>query len=108
MTLEEQIADMLTNKKKKFTFSLECGRGETYSHNSPVMYAHSTYERSSVLAGRPQRIWVESWDNWEAARTEIEKLKKKFGKKFKIEDNNGNSYIPTSVLVSHLPDDTDY
>ena len=112
----DQVVEMVArsqrgaNRYKKFTFSLEAGKGETYNRPEPVLYAHSTYERSSVLAGRPQRIWCESWDSWEEARKALAEFKKA-NPKFKYTDEGptgGSSFIPTEQLISHLPDDTNY
>ena len=94
---------------KKWSFTLELGRGETYSNNRPTLYAHSTYERNSVLAGRPQRVFVDSWDSLEKAEAELSDAKGQW-RKFKYEDmiERGSSHIPIRDIVSHLPDDTDY
>jgi len=109
-----QVADMiltLTEMKvgrKRWTFTLEPGRGETYATNKPTLYGHSTYERSSVLAGRPQRVFVASWDNWPSAYEELAMVKKAL-RWFKFDDiGGGSTHIPTSQIVAHLPDDTDY
>lgn len=96
--------------KKRWTFTLESGRGETYCSGKPTLYGHSTYERSSVLAGREQRVFIEQWDSWEAARADLAKAKKDFPK-FKYEDFGevgGTTHVPVDQIVSHLPDDTDY
>lgn len=95
------------SRKKRWTFTLEPGRGETYAHGKPTLYAHSTYDRSSVLAGRPQRVWVEQWDDWEAAITDCE-LTKKTVKGFRYERIGGTTHIPTNILVNHLPDESGY
>jgi len=106
--MKERIAEMLAGKKK-WTFTLEHGRGETYSHGKPILYGHSTYERSSVLAGRSQRVYIHGWDSFEEARKELAEVKKTV-KKFKYEDmgQGGSTHIPVKEIVSHLPDDTDY
>jgi hypothetical protein len=95
--------------RKRWTFSLESGRGETYRNENPTLYAHSEYERSSVLAGRPQRVFVAQWKDEQSARSDIAEAKKTF-KKFRVDDmlSGGTTHIPVDQLVSHLPDDTDY
>lgn len=110
-TVAANLTELLIGRKR-WTFSLENGRGETYQNARPTLYGHSTYERSSVLAGRPQRVFVAQWDDWAAARETIERVKalvKVTRRKLRIEvDDCGTTYIPTERLVAHLPDDTDY
>lgn len=115
MTLTERIQEMLAptgarGRGKKWDFTLEYGRGETYSNNQPTLYGHSEYERSSVLAGRPQRVFIDRWNTDEEALAAIETVKKAFGKKFKFQSmlDGGSTHIPVDQIVSHLPDDTDY
>lgn len=103
----EELKDCVENlkngrHKKKWTFTLEPGRGETYRNNKPTLYGHSIYERSSVLAGRPQRVFVACWDNWETARQTCKAAGVRYS------ELGGTTHIPTSRLVAHLPDDTDY
>ncbi len=110
--LKGQIIDMLAGgrHKKKWSFTLENGRGETYQNNRPTLYGHSTYERGSVLAGRDQRVYVHQWDNYEEAKKDLAELKKELPK-FKFDDcyNSGTStHQSIASIVSHLPDDTDY
>jgi hypothetical protein len=107
--LVERLAQMLSGKKK-WSFTLEHGRDETYNTNGkPVLYGHSTYERSSVLAGRPLRVYVRQWGSFEEARNELAEIQKVV-KRFKYDDmgGGGTTHIPISQIVSHLPDDTDY
>jgi hypothetical protein len=88
-------------------FTLERGRGETYRHTRPVLYAHSTYEGSSFLAGQPRRLWVAQWDTWDEARAALAEVRKR-DRTFRFEDygeGGGTTYIPTSVLTRHLPHD---
>lgn len=106
MTLEETIQEMFQTPRKKWEFTLENGSGETYRNNSPTLYGHSTYERSSVLAGSPQRVFVHKWDSWEEAREEVAALSKKI-RKFKCSDS-GSTHIPSEVLTRHLPDSDDF
>ena len=89
------------------SFTLEMGRGETYRHARPVLYTHSTYERSAVLAGQPRRLFVEQWETWEEARAALAEVRKA-DRTFRFEDfgeGGGTTHIPTSVLTRHLPDD---
>ena len=105
--LLDRINNIRTTCRPRPTFSLEMGRGETYRHARPMLYAHSVYERSSVLAGQPRRLFVEQWDTWEEARAALAEVRKQ-NRTFRFEDfgeGGGTSYIPTSVLTRHLPDD---
>jgi hypothetical protein len=107
--LLDRINDLRSNVRPRPTFSLEPGRGETYRHRRPVLYAHSTYERSSVLAGQPRRLWVAQWDTWDEARAALAEVRKA-NHSFKYDDfgeGGGTTHIPTSVLTRHLPDDDD-
>lgn len=105
--LLDRINDIRSTVRPRPTFTLEPGRGETYRHRRPVLYAHSTYERSSVLAGQPRRLWVAQWDTWDEARAALGEVRKA-NRSFKYDDfgeGGGTTHIPTSVLTRHLPDD---
>jgi hypothetical protein len=72
-----------------------------------VLYAHSIYERSSVLAGQPQRIWVAQWSTWDKARAALDELTKQ-DRTFRFDDfgeGGGTTHIPIAVLTRHLPDE---
>ena len=96
--LLDRINDIRSNVRPRPTFSLEPGRGETYRHTRPVLYAHSTYERSSVLAGQPRRLWVAQWDTWEEARAALAEVRRA-DRKFKYEDFGEGGGRPTSRLA---------
>lgn len=105
--LLDRIRDIRSNVRPRSTFTLEMGRGETYRHPRPVLYAHSVYERSSVLAGQPRRLWVAQWETWEEARAALAEVRRA-DRSFKFDDygqGGGSTYIPASVLTRHLPDD---
>jgi hypothetical protein len=105
--LIDRINDIRTTCRPRPTFTLERGRGETYRHNRPVLYAHSIYDRSSVLAGQPRRLWVAQWDTWEEARAALAEIRK-HDRTFNFDDygeEGGTSYIRSSVLTRHSPDD---
>ncbi len=103
--LQLQLEDMKASKKR-WTFTLESGRGETYANSRPTLYGHSTYERGSVLEGRDQRVFVYQWNDWSSAREELASLQKRL-KWFRYEDS-GSTHVPVDQIVNHLPDDTDY
>jgi hypothetical protein len=94
-----------------FTFTLEPGKGETYSHGQPTLYAHGEYESWSVLAGRDRRIWVESWIDWKIARDALAAAQAKFRQfGFQYEDfgpGGGSTHVPVDVVTAHLPDSED-
>jgi hypothetical protein len=105
--LIDRINEIRMSVQPRPTFTLERGRGETYAHNRPVLYAHSIYNRGSVLAGQPRRLWVAQWDTWDEARAALALVRKQ-DRSFKFEDfgeGGGTTYTPTSVLTRHLPDD---
>ncbi|WP_165248012.1 hypothetical protein [Paludisphaera soli] len=105
--LTARIREVRTSVRPRPTFTLEMGRGETYRHSRPVLYAHSTHGRGSVLSGQPRRLFVEGWDTWEEARAALAEVRKA-DRTFRFEDfgrGGGTSYIPSSVLTRHLPDD---
>jgi hypothetical protein len=105
--LLNRINEIRTTVRPRPTFTLEMGRGETYRHARPMLYAHSVYERSSVLAGQPRRLFVEQWESWDEARAALAEVRKA-DRSFKFEDfgeGGGTTHVPTSVLTRHLPDD---
>jgi len=103
----ERIRELRTTCRPRPTFTLERGRGETYSHRRPVLYAHSIYQRGSVLAWQPRRLWVAQWDTWEEARAALAEVTKQ-DRTFRYDDfgeGGGTTHIPSAVLTRHLPDD---
>jgi hypothetical protein len=105
--LIDRINELRKTCRPRPTFTLERGKGETYSHPRPVLYAHSKYKAGSVLAGMPQRIWVAQWDTWDQARADLAELTKQ-DRTFRYDDlgeGGGSTHIPSEVLTRHLPDD---
>jgi hypothetical protein len=105
--LLNQINQLRKTCRPRPTFTLERGRGETYSHGKPVLYAHSIYRSGSVLSGQPRRLWVAQWDTWEEARAALTEVTRQ-ERTFRYEDfgeGGGTTHIPSSVLTRHLPDD---
>lgn len=101
------INDIRSTVRPRPTFTLERGRGETYRHNRPVLYAHSTYDSSSVLAGQTRRLWVAQWDTWDEARAALAEVRRA-DRSFRYDDfgeGGGTTHVPTSVLTRHLLDD---
>ena len=88
--------------KQHRNLTLENGRGETYCSNKPTLYGHSTYGRSSVLAGRPRRVFLESWDDLDSARAELKAAKVRYSD---LCDTGGSTHIPVDVITAGLPDD---
>ncbi len=105
--LVERINELRKTCRPRPTFTLERGRGETYSHQRPVLYAHSVYKQSSVLAGQPQRIWVAHWNTWKEARSALAEVTR-HDRSFRYDDfgeGGGTTHIPIAVLTRHLPDE---
>jgi hypothetical protein len=88
--------------KQYRNLTLEYGRGETYCSNKPTLYGHSTYGRSSVLAGRSRRVFLESWDDLDSARAELKAAKVRYSD---LCDTGGSTHIPVDVITAGLPDD---
>jgi hypothetical protein len=88
--------------KQHRRLTLEYGRGETYRSNKPTLYGHSTYGRSSVLAGRPRRVFLESWDDLDTARAELKAAKIRYADLCKT---GGSTHIPVDVITAGLPDE---
>jgi hypothetical protein len=42
--------------------------GQTYAHNVYAVYEYGIYPRSSVLAGRSRRVFLDSFDTLDEAR----------------------------------------
>jgi len=93
----------ITYIKEHRSLTLEFGRGQTYRNNNPTLYGHSTYGRSSVLAGQRRRVFLESWDTVDEARAELKAAKIRYTD---LTKEHGSTYAPP--CLSHLPDDTDY
>ena len=105
--LLDRISEIRRTCRPRPTFTLERGKGETYSHPRPVLYGHSVYGRGSVLAGRPRRLWVAQWETWDEARAALMEVIRQY-LPFRYEDfgeGGGTTQIPSSVLTGHLPDD---
>ena len=81
-------------------YTIENGRGATYSNSKIVVYGHGTYPRGSVLAGQPLRKWIDSFAT-------IEEAKEKFPKA-QVLVGVGTTYVDIDSMVSHLPDEQDY
>lgn len=91
-----------TQYLKQFkSLTLELGRGETYCSNKPTLYGHSTYGRSSVLSGRPRRVFIDSWDSYEEARQELANAKVKYQD---LCPNYGSTHIPVDVMIAGIRD----
>ena len=105
--LLDRIREIRIVVRPRPSFTLESGRGETYRHSRPVLYAHSTYERSSVLAGQPRRLFIEEWTTWDEARAALAEACQA-DRTFRFDDlgeGGGSTHIPSAVLTRHLPAD---
>lgn len=99
----QRIKDALDNKHGRMTFTVELGRGETYSSDKWTVYSHDNYPRHSVLHGRERRMWIAEFASQEEA---IEACKA--AGVWKRTDISGSTHVPIDQIVSHIPDDTDY
>lgn len=90
----QKRVERMRAERRGWTFTLEAGRGETYSHSRPVLYGHNEYPHSSVLAGRPLRQWLATWDTWEAARDELTWLD--------YDEIGGSTHIPVDDMTRGL------
>jgi hypothetical protein len=70
--LFESIQSKLDNRNGRIRWTLEPGKGQTYNHGEPTLYAHDTYPRRSVMSGRPRRSWVWEFDSVEQAMEVLE------------------------------------
>lgn len=119
--LAQRIKDQIDNKyenqsekRKKWKWTLEMGRGQTYAHAEPVLYAHSTYGRGSVMAGRAQRVYIEKFDSWDEARKALAEVAKAVPK-FKFDDmgpnetdgGGGSTHIDINMQTAGIPDTPD-
>jgi len=105
--LIDRIREVRTSVRPRPTFTLEMGRGETYRHSKPVLYAHSTYGRSSVLSGQPRRLFVEQWETWAEARAALAEVRRA-DRSFRFDDlgeGGGTTHVPSSVLTRRLLDE---
>jgi len=93
--LIDRIREVRNSVRPRPSFTLEMGRGETYRHSKPVLYAHSTYGRGSILAGQPRRLFVEQWETGEEARAALAEVRRA-DRSFRFDDlgeGGGTSYI---------------
>ena len=106
--IEPEIRELIAKHKRRVWFSLEYGRGETYANNKPTLYAHFPYPRSSVLAGREARAFVDQWETVEDANRRLKELTGNLPA-FKVDVMlGGSTHIPIAQIVAGIPDDTDY
>jgi hypothetical protein len=74
--------------------TIEFGNGATYRNSKYTVYEHSTYPRSSVLAGQHRRVWMDDFDTLEEAKAAYPKA-----------THSGPTYQPP--YLEHLPDGED-
>lgn len=107
----ERIQDKLSRRNGIVNWTIEVGRGETYSSQDWTIYAHDEYESSSVLAGRERRSFIWSFDAdrypGESGKEAAIQACKDAGV-WKYTSVSGSTHVPIEQIVSHLPDDTDY
>jgi hypothetical protein len=79
----------------KFYQTIEKGNGATYRNNKWTVYEHSTYPRSSVLAGQRRRVWMDDFETLDEAQAAYPKAKV-----------SGATY--QAPYLEHLPKDDDF
>ena len=62
--------------------------GATYSRNEYGVYEYGTYPRSSILAGRTRRVWLDSFDTLEEAKRAYPEAR--------VAD--GTAFVPDSLM----------
>ena len=82
--------------------TLEQEQGCTYGSSDQALYAHGVYPRSSVLAGQPRRVFIDSWGSMEEATHDLREI----GILSKVAILDGSTYCEPSL--SHLDDGPDY
>lgn len=118
MTVNEKILLVIKDRQQshnqkrngKLRWSIEYGRGETYSNAEITLYGHDRYERGSVLYGRTRRMWIASFGTGPEAEQDARDTVNaaKIMRNLNWMVGGGSSHVPIEQVVSHLPDDTDY
>ena len=86
------------------SFTVEECRGETYSEPGKwTLYAHSTYGRSSVLAGQNCRQYLRDLGSEEDAMTFMSSVPDWMP----VDKIGGTTHVPVDTVVAHLDDGPD-
>jgi len=89
--------------------TIEKGYGETYRQQGPgvTLYLHGTYDDSSVLAGQPKRVYVQSFEEFPTEEQNIQAAQQFAAQsypQYRVDVMmGGSSFIPSEVLTRHLP-----
>lgn len=80
--------------RKPYQVIEQGSRGATYQNddNTFTVYEIGTYERSSVLAGRQKRTWLDEFPSLEAAKAAYPQA----------EFIEGSTYIPNSQMLAGI------
>jgi hypothetical protein len=86
-------------------FTVEMSRGETYENRDLwTLYAHSTYGRSSVLAGQNCRSNMRDIGELEDAIVFMQAVPKWMP----VSRITGTTHVPVDVVTAHLSDEPDF
>jgi len=88
----------------KLRYTVEFGSGETYVSNSLTLYAHDKWPRSSVMAGRSRRTFIEEFADEAEARMVV----KAAGIEAITEFDSGSTHVPVDEATAGLPDEDGY
>jgi len=101
----QSIQNRLDNRNGRLSWTLEQGRGQTYRSNKPTLYAHDTYPRRSVMAGRDRRSYVHEFDSVEQA---MEVLKGHPILRY-LDDmtDGGTTHVDIEIATAGLPEGPD-
>jgi hypothetical protein len=97
--IKESHARLLADASGKLHYTVEFGKGETYVSEFLTLYAHDKYPRSSVMAGRSRRSFIEDFEDEAEAR----KVVKAAGIEAITDFDCGSTHVPVSEATAGLP-----
>jgi ribosomal protein L37AE/L43A len=90
----------LKRRKRVDYFTIEQSHGQTYGDDTWAVYGHGEYEATSVMAGKPKRVYVEGG----FATPEEAQAKYPFAEFYA---SNYSSHIDADELTRDIPDEPD-
>ena len=101
-TLKDRAAKLAMRANGDHEWTLEAGRGQTYSTGKPTLYFHDEYPSHSVMAGCPRRHYVCEFSDLKTARNELQAIGLTY---INMMDTCGTTHIDIDDATRHLPDD---